>query len=141
MKNIRLYFSFLPALALLLAACASPQTSACDTVDGFVAALRAEGIEVEIAEQFSQEFFSVPAQRLVVNGDDIQVWAYADPASASTESSQITGAGYIIGLAMIDWIAQPHFFQCGKLIVLYLGEDQETLATLQSLLGPQLAAE
>ena len=37
------------------------------------------------------------------------------------------------------WMATPHFFKSGKLIVLYLGDDVEVMTLLTGLLGPQFA--
>ena len=40
---------------------------------------------------------------------------------------------------MISWIAPPHFYQVGRLIVFYIGSDQPTLDLLTAVLGPQFA--
>ena len=37
------------------------------------------------------------------------------------------------------WMATPHFFKSGKLIVLYLGDDVAVMTLLTGLLGPQFA--
>lgn len=132
----------LPSMAavLLLAACApAAAETACDTVDGFASALRGDGAEVEVAEQIDQDFFSVPAQRLVVNGEDVQVLAYVSEEAAGQDASQVSADGYEIGTAMVTWIATPHFFQCGKLIVIYLGDNRELLTLLEGQLGIQFA--
>jgi hypothetical protein len=42
---------------------------------------------------------------------------------------------------MVDWIATPNFYQCGQLIVLYLGDNAGTLVLLEGVLGNQLQAE
>jgi hypothetical protein len=141
MKTINLVIGVVFPAALLLAACApAPAADACASTDAYVEALRAGGAEVEVAEQFSQEFFSVPVQRLVVNGSDVQAYEYADSATAAEESERITGAGYIIGNAILEWIDTPHWYQCGNLIVLHIGDDQGNLDLFTSLLGEQLAA-
>lgn len=138
MKNAHL----LPLMVaiLLLSACApAPAQNACDSVDGFAGALRADGAEVEVAEQIEQDFFSVPAQRLVVNGEDIQVLAFASEDAASQDASQVSADGYEIGTAMVTWIATPHFFQCGNLVVLYVGDNAGMLELLEGQLGAQFA--
>jgi hypothetical protein len=38
---------------------------------------------------------------------------------------------------MITWIATPHFFSSGRLLVLYVGDNNEILSMLEQLLGPQ----
>jgi hypothetical protein len=41
--------------------------------------------------------------------------------------------------AMVEWVAPPHFYSGGKLLVLYVGDKQRTLEALDLLLGPQFA--
>ncbi len=131
--------SFVLFLVLLLSACVPAANAACESADGFAAALRADGAMVEIAEQINQEFFSVPAQRFVVNGEDVQVLAYATENAASQDAARVSADGYEIGTTMVTWITTPHFFQCGKLIVLYVGDGAELLTLLEGHLGAQFA--
>jgi hypothetical protein len=42
---------------------------------------------------------------------------------------------------MITWVAPPHFFQQGCVIVLYVGSDEEMISLLASVLGPQFAGQ
>jgi hypothetical protein len=132
-------FAYLSILVLFLLVACAPAKDACESIDGFASALRAGGAQVEVAEQIDQEFFSVPAQRLVINGEDIQVLAYSTEESTKQDSSQISADGYAIGTSMVTWIATPHFFQCGNLIALYVGENSEMLNLLESQLGTQFA--
>lgn len=132
--------SFLLSISLLLlTACAPSANAACETVDGLAAALSAENAGVEVAEQIEQPFFAIPAQQLVVNGEDVQVLAYTSEGAASLDAALISADGYTIGTAMVDWIGTPHFFQCGKLIVIYIGDNSQQLAFLERILGEQFA--
>lgn len=140
MKPARLILFFLSTI-LVLSACAPKSAAACESTDAFTRALRSAGAQVEVAEQLQQGFFTVPAQRLVINGDDVQVWEYTNESASQADAAQISDGGYAIGSTMVDWIATPHFFQCAKLIVLYLGENEETLTLLENILGEQIAAK
>jgi len=40
---------------------------------------------------------------------------------------------------MITWVATPHLFRSGKVIVLYVGDGASTLKVLETVLGPQFA--
>jgi hypothetical protein len=40
---------------------------------------------------------------------------------------------------MMMWVATPHFYEAGKLIVLYVGEDSGVVGVLEEALGPQFA--
>ncbi|HEV2107022.1 MAG TPA: hypothetical protein VGR16_02025 [Thermomicrobiales bacterium] len=39
----------------------------------------------------------------------------------------------------MEWVAPPHFFRQGAVIVLYVGEDPAVLDLLEELLGAQFA--
>ena len=43
------------------------------------------------------------------------------------------------GIADVEWIATPHFYGAGRLLVLYVGDEQRTIRALDLLLGPQFA--
>lgn len=101
--------------------------------------LRAAGATVESAGAVSQPFFSVKGQVIKVNGEDVQVFEYADAATAEAEAATVSPDGGSTGTSMITWVAAPHFYKTGKLIVLYVGNNQTTLVALETALGPQFA--
>jgi hypothetical protein len=127
------------SMLLLLSACSrlpAASGSAEPTSAGYaqlVAALEASGAKVEPVGEVTQDFFSVKGQVLKVNGEDVQVFEYASEAERQADSDQINPDGSV-GTSMILWIAPPHWFAEGKLIVLYLGEDEAMLNLLGSLL-------
>jgi hypothetical protein len=47
--------------------------------------------------------------------------------------------GGSIGTSMVTWVATPHFYKKGRILVLYIGDNAETLKALESVLGPQFA--
>jgi hypothetical protein len=40
---------------------------------------------------------------------------------------------------IVDWVAPPHFFLKGRVLVLYVGSDPAVLAALRAVLGAQVA--
>ncbi len=40
---------------------------------------------------------------------------------------------------MVGWVAPPHFYKKEKLIVLYVGDDNNVLDILEGVLGTQFA--
>jgi hypothetical protein len=40
---------------------------------------------------------------------------------------------------MVTWVAAPHFYQAGRILVLYVGDDPAILELLEGALGPQFA--
>ncbi|MCA9473651.1 MAG: hypothetical protein MRJ96_08705 [Nitrospirales bacterium] len=103
--------------------------------------LRAQGLTVSPTGSISQPFFAVPGQILRVNGQDIQVFEYASSSAAQTQAHSISPDGKAIDDTIVGWVGPTHFYQNGKILVLYIGSDQTVLKTLGTLLGPQIAGE
>lgn len=101
--------------------------------------LRAAGATVEPAGDISQPFFSVKGNAITVNGENVQAFEYADATAADTEAALISPDGSSVGTSMVSWVAPPHFYKAGKLIVLYVGESQAVIDVLESVLGSQFA--
>jgi len=147
-------FTLLSIFGLVLAACAS-QPPAAETPDietgsgissiaGFddlVAALEAAGAQVESAGEIEQAFLSAPGQIIKLNGTDVQVFEYATPEVAEAEAGTISPDGTSTNTTMITWVDAPHFYRSGRLIVLYVGSDEEIISLLEGVLGPQFAGQ
>ena len=101
--------------------------------------LRAAGATVEPAGEITQPFFSVKGQIITVNGGSVQVFEYTDTASADAEAALVSPDGSSVGTTMIGWVAAPHFYRAGKLIVLYVGDSTAVTGALEAALGPQFA--
>ncbi len=105
----------------------------------FTDALRLAGQAVEIAGSVDQPFFSVLGQVIVVNGEDVQVFEYADSAAAETEAAQISPDASAVGTSMMSWVATPHFYTKDRLIILYVGENDSVTSALVEVLGEPIA--
>lgn len=93
------------------------------------------------ADTINQPFMSVPGTNLKLDGEAIptvQVYEYQDEAAAKKDASKIQPNGEIAGF-QIGWIAQPHFYQIGRIIVIYVGTDPAILFALESALGKPFA--
>lgn len=101
--------------------------------------LRAEGATVEPVGEVEQVFFSVKGQSIKVNSADVQVFEYADTSAAETDAALVAPDGGSIGTTMVTWVAVPHFYRTGKIIVLYVGTDPALIGTLEKVMGPQFA--
>ena len=76
-----------------------------------------------------------------VYGEDVQVFEYSGPTVMEAEAAKISRDGNTVGTSKIHWIGSPHFFRRGKLLVLYMGDSENVLKTLQTTLGPQFAGQ
>ena len=102
-------------------------------------ALRAAGAQVEPGDPVVQDLLSVPGQVIKVNGADVQVFEYASADAMEADAAQVSPDGSSIGTSMVTWMAKPHFFKAGRLLVLYIGDDAAVLDVLKSALDEQFA--
>lgn len=106
---------------------------------GLIAALQAAGASVEIADSVSQDFFSPEGSLVRVNGGDLQVFEYENAAAMEEEAAQVAPDGGSVGTSMMMWVDAPHFYKSGRIIVLYVGSDENTLNLLENAIGVQFA--
>lgn len=149
-------FIFLLTLFIFLAGCtAQPQTEGNDPkqtpstgspqgsliigLDDLIKQLRSAGATVETGDPIQQPFFSVEGKIIKVNGQDIQIFEYADENTRQAESSQISKDGSSIGTNMVNWMEPPHFWAAGKIIALYVGKNQEVIDLVSNIIGPTMA--
>jgi len=104
-----------------------------------IKSLRALGAGATGVGQVDQPFFSTPGRMIKVHGEDVQVFQYASTAAADAEATPISRDGRAVGTRKIHWIGSPHFFKKGKLLVLYVGDSDKVLGSLEAVLGQQLA--
>jgi hypothetical protein len=112
-----------------------------ESLDDLVEALRALGLAVEIGDRVPDALFNTDGYFVTVNGETLQVFVYDDAAAREAESSQITPYGQPSSTVIVEWIAPPHFWAQGSLIVWYVGNDGELVNTLTSALGEPIAED
>jgi len=101
--------------------------------------LRAANATVVPTGTVAQPFFSVTGQIITVNGEQVQVYEYTNDDGANTDAARISPDGGTIGNSMVDWIAPPHFYKKGQLIVLCVGTSTSLMKVLESTLGAKFA--
>jgi len=107
--------------------------------EGLIAALNAADAVREVGDPVKQEYFSVGGANIKVRETDVLVFEYDSPEAMEADASLVASDGGSIGTTMLFWVSTPHFFKAGRIIVVFIGDDAETLAQLQSLLGAQFA--
>lgn len=159
MGTVRPFLAAALGLVLIAPACADDPTNGPPSPQGpatipatvtdsasLVAALEAAGFSVREGDVEARDdmFFGVPRRSLLVG--EHEVWLYEFDSSDALEeiTSAITPDGFGVptrrgGVAQVEWIAPPHFFAGERLLVLYLGDDGDTLDALELVLGPQFA--
>jgi len=137
-------------IALLLTACGTvqgPQSYGGPVQDqvSLIDALR-KTVTVDISGTVSQPFLnpqSGTAVRLsggpLTTPADVQLFEYRSTSAASADANQIRRDGSGTGTTQISWVAPPHFFLKGRVLVLYVGSDAAVVRLLNSVLGAQFA--
>jgi hypothetical protein len=143
MKNVR---RFAALIILVASACAptisrSVAASAASDIDKWLDAVAARGVRVERVGEVEQPFLSVIGQMVQVNSEDVQAFGYPSAADMEAQASRISPDGGTVGTSNIHWIGTPHFFKQGKLLVLYVGENDDLLRILTATLGRQFAGK
>jgi hypothetical protein len=130
------------ALALVTQLSATSYTSVQDAV-------RAHGATVHDAGLGSQPFLRGVDHRLNVNGVGVDGFEYRTTVEASLDAGRASADGSTIGPdfgplggtgAVIDFVAPPHLFHAGRVVVLYVGQDEGILTLLRMTLGAQCAS-
>jgi hypothetical protein len=112
------------------------------STDALVRELQQQGATVTRAAALPQSaypFFSVKAQRIVVNGEDVQVFVYQNTTRADSDASRVSPTGTPIGQSQIGWMDTPNFYKRDRLIVLYVGHSTGVTKPLEGILGPPFA--
>jgi hypothetical protein len=107
--------------------------------------LRKAGAVVEPGGEVAPDLLSAKRMVISVNDSNVAVWEYDDAAAADAEAALISLDGFSVHYEntakLVEWIAPPHFYKAGNLIVLYVGESEAVTAVLESVLGTQFAGQ
>jgi hypothetical protein len=111
-------------------------------------ALAARGASVQEHGAASTLTFQGRGHALTVNGATVDAYEYSAPAVAQLDAARVSSDGATFrggawpfgGSAVtVDWIAPPHDYRRGRVIVMYIGEDGAITRLLSAVLGPQFA--
>ena len=103
--------------------------------------LRAAGVSVQPAGEVEQPFLSVTGKMIKLYDEDVQVFEYANASAADAAAAPISRDGMAVGTRKIFWVGPPHFFKQGRLLVLYVGDNDKVLKALEVVLGRQFAVQ
>lgn len=112
------------------------------SADALIDSLRRQDATVARGDRLPKEsnpFFSTNAQVLVVNGENVNVFEYGTVAAAEADAAKVSPDGSSVGSTMVAWIGPPHFYESGRLIVVYVGSAETVLRPLERVLGPPFA--
>ena len=77
---------------------------------------------------------------------EVRVFRFASESEATAVVGAISPDGYSVGasgglttISQVDWVAKPHFYRSGSLIILYVGDDAAIRQLLSAAVGPPFA--
>ena len=103
--------------------------------------LRAAGATVDPAGTESADFLAPQRQVLTVNGERVETFEFASAEEADAAAEGVSPTGSSIGTSMVGWVAPPHSYKAGKLIVIYVASDSDVIDALQEAKGSQFAGD
>jgi len=142
------------AAALCLAGCApAPTPPLPGAVVPFADAatliehLEQEGVLLTPIGRVTYAWFATPALTFEtgpLRQDALFVHEHADTAGAQADARRVAPDGRkIVGpnneSIRVEWLGEPHLYQSGRLLVVYVGQDPDVMARLAKALGPSFA--
>ena len=121
------------------------QSRRVESYAALVEALRAAGVSATDAGPISSPILGGEVRSLRAGGETLQVHEYASEAEATADAARLSpdASTYRRGptgpIINVDWIAPPHVYRSGRIIVVYVGRDAALLRLLETLLGAQIA--
>ncbi len=80
-------------------------------------------------------FFRVPGQVVQVNGQDLQVFVYADPTARKSDTARISADGTMIAGEVVDWPVRPKFASTGNVLTVLLSTDARIAGRIERAIG------
>jgi len=104
--------------------------------------LRDSGAAIEEKGEI-HDFFDVEGRRVAVNETTIVVYEYDNAEAMEAEAGCVSPGGFGItkenSATCVGWIAPPHFYKAGRIIVFYCGDNDSIISLLENALGKQFA--
>ena len=106
------------------------------TVYARTAQLLGKTLMVEQTDQtVLHPFFRVPGQTIRVNGQDLQVFVYANETARKSDSARISADGRLIAGQAASWPVQPQFSAGGNVLAVLLSTDTRLAGRVARAIG------
>jgi len=106
-----------------------------------ISSLQASGAQVSRVETIQETFFPISGEVLNIDGASVQVFEFPNETERQAVSRWIAEDGSSIGTVMIDWASPPRIWATGRLIVIYVENDQTVFEKLTEILGDPITKE
>jgi hypothetical protein len=89
--------------------------------------------------RITKPYLSVPGIIVMVNGQPLQVFQYADAAALAVDVAGLAPTASSINGIPLAWPAAPHFWRKDGLLVLAVTNDPTLVELVGSVMGPAFA--
>jgi hypothetical protein len=118
----------------------APTPTGATGLEGLVLDLNARGATAKVGSPFLADPLHGQGMTVCVGAETLQTYEFIDHEAALAASTKIDRDDPTnVDGGVVNWIGQPRFWLRDRIIVLYLGDDAATDATLRDLLGPPFA--
>lgn len=83
--------------------------------------------------------FSVAGRVTPVGGELIVVYEYESDSAAETDQAKVSSDGQRVSDNAMAWAGPVHFFRHGRVMIVYVGSNEDLLAKLRADGGDQFA--
>lgn len=119
---------------------ANDQTSGGSAMPAFLSDWESGGATVEVGGDLpGSPFEGAGGQTYFVNGAEVQVYEFADAAAAEAAAATISPDGGMIGDVSVRWAGPPHLYRQDNRIIVFIGDDADTLDLLNTSFGSPFA--
>lgn len=125
----------LAAAVIFIAGCQALPPS-----EQLLAELQTRGVAAALGTAFSGTIFAADGRFICVEDESVQVHEFDDIDSAIDAAATVDrNDPSQVGNAIYEWAGTPHFWLNDRVIVLYVGDDENIEAALRNVLGQPFA--
>ena len=116
-------------------------TTTIDGAEALIADLRTAGADARLGERFAPDPFTAQGMVMCLGKEPVRLYVFPSIADRVKAAARIDPSNpSSMGTSIVDWNGRPRFWQRVRVLVMYLGEDVATEASLRGVLGPPFAS-
>lgn len=106
--------------------------------------MKEKGYDFDI-KSVQSDFIPTTRKRMIIDDKAIDIYVFHSNIRMENEAKNIGSNGFSYQSETrginIGWVAPPHFYKKGRIIVQYVGSDQKILTDLKDIFGGQFIGE
>lgn len=143
-KAVNRIMSFLLSFFMItiFIGCSSNNSKDTFSIEQFQSAMKAKNYSSKMKD-VEKDFLPAARKRMIIGNEVLDIYLFNSNKSMESEAKHIDtgGCGYNNGIQKINvsWVAIPHFYKKGNIIVQYVGQNEKIISDLKEILGEQFA--